>query len=136
MSGSDATPIPGGWNRRPVTARCKLRRASKDNIHATARLERFWRTLKQLIRYRISFPSDIHELEARIAPALAFYLQKPHKGLDGLSPIDAFRGLSTKAMKAVPAPRGTRGEGSTATLPIRISFLEPQHQRFPILAAA
>jgi hypothetical protein len=113
---------------------CELRRASKDNIHATARLERFWRTLKQLIRYRISFPSDIHELEARLAPALAFYLQKPHKGPSGQAPIDAFR--NTKAIEAVPAPRGARGEASTAALPIRISFLEPRNQRFPILAAA
>jgi hypothetical protein len=126
----------GAFKRTVKGFGCQLRRASSESIHATARLERFWRTLKQLIRYRISFPADTHELEARLGPALAFYLQKPHKGLDGRAPIDAFRDLWAKSIKAVPAPRGLRGAGSTENLPIRISFLDPQHQRFPILTAA
>ena len=114
---------------------CELRRAAKEHHHATARLERFWRTIKQLIGYRMSFPSDIHDLDARLAPALAFYLQKPHRGLNGQSPIDAFRGIVDKAATAVPAPRGLRGQGSKET-PLRVRFFNPAHQRYPFLVAA
>ena len=114
---------------------CRLRRTSRENRHANARLERFWRTLKQLIGYRISFPADIHDLDERLAPALAFYLQKPHRGLDGRAPIDALKGIMAKAANAVAAPRGRRGEGST-DLPVQFRFFDPAHQRFPFLAAA
>ena len=114
---------------------CGLRRASKENLHATARLERFWRTLKQLIGYRISFPADIHDLDARLAPALAFYLQKSHKGLVGQAPLDAFKGILAKATSATRAPRGVRGEGPK-TPPVRVSFLDPARQQFPFLVAA
>jgi hypothetical protein len=107
----------------------------RENLHATARLERFWRTLKQLIGYRISFPADIHDLDAQLAPVLAFYLQKPHKGLAGQAPIDAFKGIMAKATSAIRAPRGVRGEGST-TPPARVSFFDPVHHRLPFLVAA
>ena len=125
----------GKFKRTVKSLGCTLRRASKENLYANARLERFWRTLKQLIGYRISFPADIHDLDARLASALAFYLQKPHRGLDGQAPIDAFKGILAKKKNAVPAPRGIRGEGST-DLPVRVAFFDPAHHRFPFLVAA
>jgi hypothetical protein len=124
----------GAFKRTVKRFGCALRRASKENLHATARLERFWRTLKQLIGYRISFPSDIHDLDARLAPALALYLQKPHKGLRGQAPIDAFKGICARAINAIPAPRGVRGLGPT-TSPLRVIFFDPRRQRFPFLAS-
>jgi hypothetical protein len=124
----------GAFKRTVKRFGCSLRRASKENLHATSRLERFWRTLKQLIGYRISFPADIHDLDSRLAPALAFHLQKPHRGLDGQAPIDAFRGIVARAT-AVPAPRGRRGEGPT-DFPLHVRFFDPVHQRHPFLVAA
>ncbi|MEO8361016.1 MAG: hypothetical protein ABI672_13380 [Vicinamibacteria bacterium] len=112
-----------------------MRRCVKENRYATARLERFWRTLKQLIGYRISFPSDIHDLDKRLAMALTFYLQKPHKGLGGRAPIDVFEAIVDRAARAIPAPRGSPGEGAHDP-PLHVRFLDPQQRRLPLLVPA
>jgi transposase InsO family protein len=52
------------------------------------RLERFWRTLKELLGLRFRRPLLKEDLERRVAYALAFYaLFRPHQGLMGATPL-------------------------------------------------
>ncbi len=72
----------------------RQRFASASNIHATARLERFWRTLKDSARLRLHRPLTIQDLERRLEIALAHYvLFRPHQGLQGATPAEVLLGL-------------------------------------------
>jgi hypothetical protein len=110
--------------------------ASKDNIYATARLERFWRTLKQMARFRLFRPLTVHDLEQRLELALLHYVCfRPHQGLKGATPAEALLGLDPAAQRAVSPPRGRPGEG-LLDLPFAVDFLDRQHRALPILIAA
>ena len=55
--------------------------ASTENIFATARLERFWRTLKDTSGIRLQPPLTIKDLERRLEMTLSHYvLFRPHQG--------------------------------------------------------
>jgi transposase InsO family protein len=107
--------------------------ASADSIKATARLERFWRTLKEAARIRaLGLPLDCDDLEQRLETALLFYVCfRPHEGLKGATPAEVFLGIEPKHRGAVEPPRGRPGERTTAA-PSRIGYLDPE-QRFGIL---
>ena len=110
--------------------------ASRENHHATARLERFWRTLKDTASLRLQAPLTLQDLERRLETALAHYLcHRPHQGLDGATPAEAFVGAPPAHLRAVSAPRARPGEGPDRS-PFTIDFLDPQHRSFPILKAA
>ena len=89
--------IAGVFKRTVARLGAKHRLASADNIRATARLERFWKTLKQIARVRLLPPLDLADLERRLSHALAYYaIRRPHSGLDAYSrrcqpliPVDA-----------------------------------------------
>lgn len=99
----------------------KQRFASADNIRATARLERFWKTLKQIARVRLLPPLDLADLEQRISHALAYYaVHRPHSGLENRTPLQAF--LNAAARPQLRLPRGRRGESSSSP-PLRIGFV-------------
>jgi transposase InsO family protein len=90
----------GGEFRGRVFARAarrlgiQQRFASASNIHATARPERFWRTLKDAAGLRLHRPLTIQDLERRVEIALAHYLLlRPHQGLHGATPAEAFLGV-------------------------------------------
>jgi transposase InsO family protein len=132
----------GGEFRGRVFARAarrfgiQQRFASASNIHATARLERFWRTLKDAASLRLLPPLTIHDLERRIEIALAHYVVfRPQQGLLGATPAEAFLGVRPACAKALSPPRGRPGEGSGAS-PFSIDYLDPQNRRFPFLTKA
>lgn len=87
--------------------------ASKDSLLATARLERFWRTLKEAAGlYHLRLPLTAGDLENRLKPALFHYLCfRPHEGLEGATPAEAFLGVEPACSKTVEPPRGRPGEG-------------------------
>ncbi len=90
----------------------KQRFASALNIHATARLERFWRTLKDTASLRLQLSLTIEDLERRLETPLAYYLfHRPHQGLHGATPAEAFLGVEPACASAVSPPRGRPGEG-------------------------
>jgi transposase InsO family protein len=111
--------------------------ASQDNLYATARLERFWRTLKETAGlYRFRLPLTAADLEQRLQVTLLHYLCfRPHEGLRGATPLEAFLGVEPACLRAVAPPRGNRGEAQAET-PFRIDYLDPRDRRFPILSRA
>jgi len=111
--------------------------ASKHNLYATARLERFWRTLKESARlYRLALPLTISDLEERLALALLHYLCfRPHEGLQGTTPGEAFLCIEPGGRHAMEPPRGRPGEEATG-VPFTIAYLDPAHRRFPVLTPA
>lgn len=67
---------------------------SADNNHATARLERFWRTLKQLARLKADRPLTNQDLERRLETTLTYFLCfRPHRKLQGATPAEVFLGV-------------------------------------------
>ena len=88
----------------------KHRFASAENLHATARLERFWRTLKDIADVRGVFaPLTVDDLERRLEVALAFYLvHRPHEGLHGATPAEVFLGRPPAVLGAAEPPRARR----------------------------
>jgi transposase InsO family protein len=111
--------------------------AAADSIKATARLERFWRTLKETARLRgILLPLTAEDLEQRLQAALVFYLCfRPHEGLGGATPAEAFLGLEPAHKSAVKPPRGLPGQAPTEH-PFAIDHLDPASRSFPILKRA
>jgi hypothetical protein len=86
--------------------------ASALNLYATARLERFWRTLKDTASLRLHRPATIQDLERRLEIATGHYvLFRPHQGLCGATPAEAFLGAQPACGKALSPPRGRHGEG-------------------------
>ena len=111
--------------------------ASKDNLYATARLERFWRTLKESARlYRLGLPLTLADLEERLAVALFHYVCfRPHEGLQGATPHEAFFGLNPACRETIEPPRGRPGEQSPRP-PFAMRYLDPPGSRFPVLTSA
>ena len=106
------------------------------NLFATARLEGFWRTLKDTASLRLQPPLTLEDLERRLETTLAHYLLfRPHQGLRGATPAEAFFGTEPACCSAVSPPRGRPGEGS-AGLPFSVGFLDPDRRALPILLAA
>ncbi len=105
-------------------------------IFATARLERFWRTLKQTANLRYDQPLTVADLERRLETALIYYLCfRPHQGLQGATPAEGFLGIEPSSTKASSPPRGRTGEGPQEP-PFAIGFLDPDKRALPILKAA
>ena len=124
----------GGAFKNAVERLAAVQRfAAADSIKATAQLERFWRTLKQLAGLRaLGLPLDRNDLEHRLQTALLFYIVfRPHEGLNGATPGEAFLGLEPAHKKAAKTPRGRPGEGPTEA-PFRIEFLDAE-QRLAVL---
>ena len=107
--------------------------ASPNNIFATARLERFWRTLKETARLRLQAPLVREDLESRLELTLSYYLLfRPHQGLRGATPAEAFLGLEPPSVRALAPPRARAGEGS-GEAPFAVGFLDAVNRHFPIL---
>jgi putative transposase len=98
--------------------------ASADSIRATARLERFWKTLKGIAQVRLVPPLNLADLEGRLGRALAYYaIHRPHTSLGNRTPLQAFLGAVT-ARPPRALPRGRKGEASPP-MPLRIGVAQP-----------
>ncbi|HEY7700399.1 MAG TPA: DDE-type integrase/transposase/recombinase [Vicinamibacteria bacterium] len=109
---------------------------SVDCLFATARIERFWRSIKDLAALRLHPPLTIEDLDRRLESALTYYvIFRPHQGLDGATPAEALLGLDPAFANAVKPPRGRPGEGPSES-PFVIDFLDRESRTFPFLRAA
>jgi len=120
---------------RKTAARLGIRQrfGTVDRIFATARLERFWRTLKEIGRLKVEQPLILEDLERSLELALTYYLCfRPHQGLHGSTPGEAFLGTEPACHTAISPPRGRRGEGEKDA-PFTIGFLDPGNRDLPIL---
>jgi putative transposase len=97
-------------------------------------IERFWRTLKDLLEVKLWPPLSAAHLEARVELTLAYYSQlRPHQGLGGATPAEVYRGVTPAAHSAVPPPRKTRGSSTgDKPLPLEVVFLDHE-RRMPVL---
>jgi len=132
------TEFTGGAFRKPARRLgIHQRFASKDSLKATARLERFWLTLKEAAGLRsLWLPLDRQDLERRVERTLLFYLCfRPHEGLRGATPAEAFLGLHPAHLAAVEPPRGRPGEGPHQR-PFQVDYSDPLTRAFPILRPA
>jgi hypothetical protein len=123
---------------RKVVARSGARQrfASKHNLYATARLERFWRSLKDDGHLRLDSPATMEDLERRLGLVLTYYLPfRPHQGLRGATPAEVFLGVEPACSHAVSPPRGRPAQGPTE-FPFGVQYLDPVRRRFPILTKA
>jgi putative transposase len=100
-----------------------------------ALIERFWRTLKADLRLPIFRPLTMADLEERLGYAVLHYsFHRPHRGLDGGTPAEAFFGWPRSHERAVSPPRGSPGRPVPVPT-FQIDFLDP-HQTYPILTKA
>jgi transposase InsO family protein len=124
----------GSLFRKTAARRGILHRfGTVGRIFATARLERFWRTLKQTANLEYDHPLTVADLERRLETALTYYLCfRPHQGLHGATPAEAFLGIEPSCSRAGSPPRGRPGEGPQEA-PFAIGFLDPDKRALPIL---
>jgi transposase InsO family protein len=132
------TEFTGGAFRKAMARLGAFQRfCSKDSLLATARLERWWRTLKESAGlYSLHLPLTAQDLEQRLELALLHYVCfRPHEGLKGAVPAEAFLGVEPAHSTAIDPPRARLGEGPTEA-PFRIEHLDSVNARFPILKHA
>ena len=97
-------------------------------------IERFWRTLKELLGVRLWPPLSAAHLEARVKLALGYYSSlRPHQGLSGATPAEVYLDETPAAENAVPPPRkAARSITGDQPLPFEVVFLDPE-RRLPVL---
>jgi transposase InsO family protein len=95
----------------------------------TARIERFWRTLKLLMAVTRRPPLTRADLATRLEAALIYYAMfKPHAGLSGATPVEIYLGLT-------PAHTRARAPTRHADMPrLEIGSLDVD-RRLPIVLA-
>ena len=124
--GSGAHPEDGGSEAPPIPQ-------ILQPLSATARLERFWRTLKEAAKLKTVPPLIIGDLERRLETTLTHYLCfRPHQALHGATPAEAFLGREPACLRADSPPRALPGDRS-AHPPFTIDFLDSDRRVFPIL---
>jgi transposase InsO family protein len=105
-------------------------------LFATARLERFWRTLKETAQLRPDEPLTIADLERRLETTLAHYVCfRAHQGLSGATPAEAFLGVDPAVGRAVSPPKGSPGDQRDGPR-FSVGFLDPDRRAFPVLLTA
>ena len=97
-------------------------------------IERFWRSLKELLAVKLWPPLSKAHLEARLELTLGYYAAlRPHQGLGGATPGEVYLGEQPAATVAVPPPRkGTRDPTGDDSLPFDVVFLDVE-RRLPVL---
>jgi transposase InsO family protein len=97
-------------------------------------IERFWRTLKDLLAVKLRPPICTSELNERLELALAYYaVLRPHQGLGGATPWEVLYGKRPAAATAIPPSRvGKRQPPGVGPLPLTVAYLDAQHQ-LPVL---
>jgi len=99
-----------------------------------ATIERFWRTLKELLGVRLWPPLSAAHLEARVELALGYYSTlRPHQGLGGATPAEVYLDETPAVESAVPPPRKrARSTTGDEPLPFEVVFLDSE-RRLPVL---
>jgi putative transposase len=115
----------------------RLRFCSAEHHRANARLERFWSTLKNVL-LRLDPPLELlssEELESAIDRALRYYaFHRPHSGLAGSTPAEAYQAMTPANALAVHPPRGRRGD-APVPMPVLLEYLDGD-RRLPFLRRA
>jgi transposase InsO family protein len=100
-------------------------------------IERFWRTLKDLLGCRLWPPLSPAHLEVRTEFALAYYAHlRPHQDLGGATPAAVYYDDEPAVLRAVPPPRAKEHVSpGDEPPPFEVVFLDPE-RRMPVLVPA
>ncbi|MFA6958487.1 MAG: DDE-type integrase/transposase/recombinase [Thermoanaerobaculia bacterium] len=101
-------------------------------------IERFWRTLKEMIDSRFMPPLSLRHLHDKVDRALFYYATlRPHQGLGGATPTEIYFGLTPAIVNPTPEPERlkARGLATSEELPFEIAYLDPE-RRLPFLVPA
>jgi putative transposase len=94
-------------------------------------IERFWRTLKELLDVRFKPPLSFDHLEQRLTVAIDYYAtRRPHQGLDGATPAEKYFGLSPPQL----LPASDDHPYRDGTLPFTVAWAD-HDRRMPYLVA-
>ena len=104
------------------TQRIRQRFGAIGKTGSIAIIERFWKTLKDLLGLPFARPLVRSELERRLGATLTYYTDlKPHHGLGGQTPADRFFDRQPAEPTLRSPPRGRAGEKSSPA-PFRIAY--------------
>lgn len=97
-------------------------------------IERFWRTLKELLGVRLWPPLSADHLEARTRLALMYYSAlRPHQGLGGATPAEIYFDEEPAIKSAKPPPRKSEvASPCEEPLPLEVVFLD-RERLLPVL---
>lgn len=97
-------------------------------------IERFWRSLKELLGIRLWPPLSAEHLETRTELALMYCSTlRPHQGLGGATPAEVSLEKTPAMESAVRPPRKTSmSTPAGEPLPFEVVFLDPE-RRLPVL---
>src|SRR5262249_8545424 len=88
-------------------------------------IERFWRTLKEMLRLKVRPPLAAAALHHRLQTGLHYYAYlKPHQGLGGATPAEMYCGLSPARQQAVRPPRAYENKPDDTLF--EIAYLDPE----------
>jgi len=95
-------------------------------------IERFWRTLKNLLGLPFAPPFLRSELERRLDATITYYAEmKPHHGLGGDTPSDRYFERETTSQNLRSPPRARPG-GKSSPVPFRVAYFR-RNPRLPYL---
>ena len=97
-------------------------------------IERFWRTIKDLLGLPIAPPLLRSELQRRLDATLTYYAElKPHDALGGNTPADRYLQRKATVQTVLPPPRARPGE-KAPNPPFRVAYFR-RDARLPYLVA-
>jgi len=121
------------FRRKLLRLGVKQRFGAVGRKGSIALIERLWRTLKDTLGLRLLRPSAAEDLMEKVEMGLAHYSYcRPHQGLGGATPAEAYFGRTPAHLSAIPPPRGRPGE-VPMVLPFRIEYLDAE-RLLPVLA--
>jgi len=99
-------------------------------------IERFWRTVKEMLDLNGRPPLSKNHLEERIDLGLFYYATiRPHQSFKGATPAEIYFGITPRSETAVPALRArTRLPGEIRTTGLEIRYLDSDG-RLPVLVS-
>jgi transposase InsO family protein len=97
-------------------------------------IERFWRSMKEMIDSRFMPPLSLRHLHQKADCALFYYATlRPHQGLAGATPTEIYFGLAPAIAEPPPPPRdNARARPDTGGPPFQVAWLDLEH-RLPFL---
>lgn len=97
-------------------------------------IERFWRTLKELIDSRFMPPLSLGHLGEKVELAIFYYATlRPHQGLNAATPAEMYFGKTPQNATAIREPPGSAREPPTPdTLPFEVAWCD-RNRRMPFL---
>ena len=126
----------GHFRKAAKRIRAKVRLGSPSKTAITGLIERFWRTLDELIGAPLNLPVTLSDIESRLARAVAYYTCfRPILALGGATPAERLNGVEPQAGRAVQPPRARPGI-DRGPPPMLLGWLDPVSRQLPYFQPA